>query len=72
MTQDEIVTDFFEPISTAAQNVDDYSAEIDDRVVEQIESLCMNCHEDVRSYLVLSLQLTLQIHRRCSSNIHDK
>lgn len=48
MTQDEIVTDFFEPIGTAADNVDQSTGNnAEDRVVDEIESLCMNCHEDV-------------------------
>lgn len=47
-------TQFFESIGQKASQLDgadqtaNQTGEDDDRVVEQIESLCMNCHENVR------------------------
>jgi zinc finger protein len=43
-------TDFFEAIGQKVDTTDD-----DHKLVEEIESLCMNCHENVRLLPVTSL-----------------
>ncbi|EWC47888.1 hypothetical protein DRE_02770 [Drechslerella stenobrocha 248] len=45
-------TDLFQAVGAAAQQVDDDKTD-DDRVVDQIESLCMNCHENGTTRLLL-------------------
>lgn len=42
-------TDLFQPVGAAAETVDNAANQDDERVVDEIESLCMNCHENVRS-----------------------
>ncbi|KAJ6258785.1 Zinc finger protein [Drechslerella dactyloides] len=44
-------TDLFQAVGSAAQQVDDKPDE--DRVVDQIESLCMNCHENGTTRMLL-------------------
>ncbi|KAF3904675.1 hypothetical protein ABW21_db0208039 [Orbilia brochopaga] len=44
-------TDFFQPVGNAAQQVDNEQDE--DKVVDVIESLCMNCHENGTTRLLL-------------------
>ncbi|KAF3936164.1 hypothetical protein ABW19_dt0202251 [Dactylella cylindrospora] len=48
-------TDFFQPVGAAAQNIDNLTTEAADeeRVVDEIESLCMNCHENGTTKLLL-------------------
>ena len=53
--------DFFDSIGNRAQKVEekkDEEEEDDQRVVDEIESLCMNCHANVRPPLLLSYPIT--------------
>lgn len=59
ITKKETPSDFFEAIGDKVSNFNDVangeSTEDDGRPpVEEIESLCMNCHENVRHTLPLS------------------